>query len=220
MKILTFSYDDGVQFDERLMDIFERYGMRCTWNLNSGLMSEDKTFQKEHVQIRRMSPDKMKKVYKDHEIAVHMVTHPDPTTLSDEELYHELRDDKETLEKVFNRSVQGMAYPFGRYDDRVVKAVGDCGLRYARTVHSSRGFKMPQDPLRLSATCHHNDEKLFELAETFLAAKSEEPMLFYVWGHSYEFEVDNNWQRIEDFCRIMSGREDIAYLTNAQALLK
>ena len=77
---------------------------------------------------------------------------------------------------------------------------------------------MPQDPLRLNATCHHNDDKLFELAEQFLAAKPEEPMLFYVWGHSYEFDVNNNWERIEEFCKMLGGRDDIFYGTNAQCL--
>lgn len=34
-------------------------------------------------------------------------------------------------------------------------------------------------------------------------------MLFYVWGHSYEFDVNNNWERIEEFCKMLGGRDDI-----------
>lgn len=40
----------------------------------------------------------------------------------------------------------------------------------------------------------------------------------YVWGHSYEFDADDNWNRIEEFCRIVGGREDIWYATNIEII--
>jgi hypothetical protein len=39
-----------------------------------------------------------------------------------------------------------------------------------------------------------------------------------LWGHSYAFETDDNWNIIEDFCRLMEGHDDIYYATNSQAL--
>ncbi|MDE6853409.1 MAG: polysaccharide deacetylase, partial [Lachnospiraceae bacterium] len=81
-------------------------------------------------------------------------------------------------------------------------------------------FVLPQDPMRLQPTCHHNDDRLFELAEEFLAADPEpgQPMLFYIWGHSYEFDVEDNWDRIETLCQMLEGRDDIFYGTNAECL--
>jgi hypothetical protein len=38
----------------------------------------------------------------------------------------------------------------------------------------------------------------------------------YVWGHAKEFEVDGNWSLIEDFCALMSNRDDIWYATNIE----
>ena len=35
-KALTFSYDDGVEQDIRLVEILDKYGMKGTFNLNSG----------------------------------------------------------------------------------------------------------------------------------------------------------------------------------------
>ena len=35
-KALTLSYDDGVEQDIKLIDILNRYGLKCTFNLNSG----------------------------------------------------------------------------------------------------------------------------------------------------------------------------------------
>ena len=38
MKSLTFSYDDGVTQDVRLIEIFNKYGLKATFNLNSELL--------------------------------------------------------------------------------------------------------------------------------------------------------------------------------------
>lgn len=218
-KALTFSYDDDVEQDVRLLQIFEKHGMRCTWNLNSGLMEPDSHFFIGERRINRLTMQQAKSLYLDQEIAVHTCTHPDPTAISDEQLVREIADDKRGLEQAFECEITGMAYPFGKYSDHVVEIVRSCGIRYARTVVSTHSFALPEDPFRLGATCHHNDEALFDLARAFLEAKPEIPMLFYIWGHSYEFDVDDNWDRIEALCQLLGGREDIAYLTNAQALL-
>ncbi|MBQ2716635.1 MAG: polysaccharide deacetylase, partial [Clostridia bacterium] len=40
--------------------------------------------------------------------------------------------------------------------------------------------------------------------------------LFYIWGHTYEFEGDDNWNVIEEFAEFMGGRDDIWYATNIE----
>ena len=88
---------------------------------------------------------------------------------------------------------------------------------YCRTVISSNRFDIPRDWLRLQATCHHNDPKLNELANRFISAtRVGEPLLFYLWGHSYEFEADNNWELIEDLLAKIGGRDDTYYATNIE----
>ena len=76
---------------------------------------------------------------------------------------------------------------------------------------------MPTDWLRMPATCHHRNPKLMALAQSFVETKAtRSPKLFYLWGHSYEFERDNNWQLIEDFCAYMGNRKEIWYATNME----
>ncbi len=41
-------------------------------------------------------------------------------------------------------------------------------------------------------------------------------MLFYVWGHSYEFEANDNWNVIEEFAAMIGDRDDIWYATNIE----
>lgn len=39
-KALTFSYDDGRVFDRKLVEIFNRYGVKGTFHLNSGTLGK------------------------------------------------------------------------------------------------------------------------------------------------------------------------------------
>ena len=56
-----------------------------------------------------------------------------------------------------------------------------------------------------------------ELAKRFVEQKPIfQPWLFYLWGHSYEFDANQNWNVMEEFAAYMGGREDIWYATNIE----
>jgi hypothetical protein len=115
-----------------------------------------------------------------------------------------------------------MAWPFGTYNGETIRIAGECGLRYARGTVSTRIFTVPaadSERMNFQPTCHHDDPKLFDLAEEFISLKPDKPYVFYLWGHSYEFDVNNNWDRIEEFCRLVSGRDGIFYAVNREVLL-
>lgn len=218
-KALTFSYDDGVEQDIRLIEIFKKYGMRATFNLNSGQYAAEGTKYPEGQVHRRMTEKQVSDLYVQDgiEVAVHGSTHPwldhMPVNLCTKDLY----EDRCKLEKQFNTIVRGMAYPFGTYNDDVVACMKAVGIVYSRTVHSTHAFDMPSDWMRLPATCHHADPELMNLADRFLKGSGYgRPQLFYLWGHSYEFEGANNWNVIEDFCKLMAHRDDIWYATNIE----
>ena len=221
LKALTFSYDDGIEQDRKLVEIFNKYGMKATFNLNTGIQTPESNFEIEGVHINRMKQDGLAELYKGHEIAVHGLTHAAPTEMTKEELDTEFITDAKNIERIYGTYPVGMAYAYGCVNDIVAEYLKSIGIKYGRTVEASHSFEMPEEPIKLKATCHHDDEKLFELAEAFLKAepKENEPMLFYVWGHSYEFDVNNNWDRIEEFCKMMSGRADILYGTNRECLV-
>ena len=42
LKAVTFSYDDGTTQDIRLIELLNKYGLKSTFNLNSGLFSKNK----------------------------------------------------------------------------------------------------------------------------------------------------------------------------------
>lgn len=128
-------------------------------------------------------------------------------------------DDRREWERICRRPVFGMAYANGSYNDDVVRYLDILGIHYSRTVLSTHDFFIPRDWLRLPATCHHNDPALFELLERFIALNpranyNHAPKLFYLWGHSYEFNNNNNWDVFERFCNRAAGQNDIWYATN------
>jgi peptidoglycan/xylan/chitin deacetylase (PgdA/CDA1 family) len=218
LKALTLSYDDGVEQDRRLIEILGRYNIKGTFNINSGIQSGANKWQGDIV-IRRMNVRALPELYKGHEVAVHSLTHPHLESLDKETIINELEQDKLNLERIFGTKIHGMAYPYGTFNNLVMEAVRESKLRYARGVQSTMSFDIPQDLLRFQPTIHHRESGLMELAEAFIKLQPSKPQVFYVWGHSYEFDVDNNWQVIEDFCHLMADREDIFYATNAEALL-
>ncbi len=64
-KVLTMSYDDGRLEDRRLVELFNRYGIRGTFNLNGGLPRPERIPESEWVEL-----------YKGHEVACHTYHHP------------------------------------------------------------------------------------------------------------------------------------------------
>jgi len=219
-KALTFSYDDGFISDDRLVKLFDEHNLKATFNLSTGkYLSEDKEYREDWIWNYHKKSDATA-IYGNtvHEIAVHGYSHPFLATLPPASVAHEVLTDRRSLEEQFGRIIRGMAYPKGSYDDKVVDVLKACGIVYSRVVRSSHKFDLPSDWLRLEPTCHHDDPKLMELAKNFVDKKIRfHSQMFYLWGHTYEFMQNDNWNVIEEFVEFMSGREDeIWYATNIE----
>ena len=206
-KALTMSYDDGREQDKRLVELFNKFGIKGTFHLNSGWMDED---------LVKMRSEAVK-LYEGHEIATHSLTHPTLTRLSDTALVTEILEDRKNLEKLTGRIIRGHSYPNGAYNENVKQILKSLGIVYARAVSSTNDFEMPEDFMEWHPTCHHSAPDLMEKAKWFVEFnKAQYLKLFYVWGHSYEFDRDDSWGVIEEFCEYMSEHDDIWYATNIE----
>ena len=218
LKALTLSYDDANRQDKRLIAIMKQHGLKGTFNINSGAYGEK--YQGEEK--GRMSKQEAIDLYTDSgmEVAVHGNHHINLTKVPIELAIDEIMTDRKDLEKTFNRVVKGMAYAYGAYDDQVVDMLKKCGIEYSRTTICTGKFDLPTDWLRLQTTCHHKDECLMDFAKQFVEKKEDSRFwrndlsLFYLWGHSYEFDNDDNWGVIEKFAEYVGNRDDIWYATN------
>ena len=216
LKALTFSYDDGPKEDRRLVALFNKYNVKGTFNLNSQWLKN----REDNPNDEGIRASEVKELYKGHEVAVHGLTHPFLERLPVDKVAYEIVKDRENLEKLSDTIVRGMAYPFGTYNDNVVRVARDAGIRYSRTCHTHHSFKIDRDWLRMPSTCHQADERLFELAEQFLNLETNKPQILYIWGHAHEFDIldDMTWEKVEELCKMISGKKDIFYATNKQAL--
>lgn len=201
-KALTMSYDDGVPADKRLLEIFKSNGIKGAFHLNSARMA-DKT------------AEEIVELYSGQEISCHGKDHYSLNNLPDNSVLQQLIEDRIALEGICGSPVRGLSYPNGAFNTAILPILSAAGIVYSRTTISTQNFNMPENWLLWNPTCHHNDD-IADKAEKFKALNRPSLSLFYVWGHSYEFDNQNNWHIIESFCEDISGRDDIWYATNIE----
>ena len=195
------------------------YGLKATFNINSGLyLPEEVEREKMRGRLKRSEAIDL---YKNsgHEVAVHGLEHKFLSKLKTPEMVREVLEDRRNLENDFDTIVRGMAYAYSDYNAAAIEILKECGIVYSRAVASTLRFSFPTTWWAIAPTCHHNSEKLMELAEKFVTTTSRYPndnWLFYVWGHSYEFDDNDNWEVIERFAEYAGGKEDIWYATNIE----
>ena len=205
-KALTLSYDDGRVSDRRLVSILNGAGLKGSFHLNAGLLGQGE----------RLPASEIRSLYEGHEVAAHSLTHPTLARCPREQVARQILDDRAALEDIVGYPVRGFSYPNGSLSAEIAELLPLVGVEYARCVQTTGGFGLPEDFLRWQGTCHHRQDLAARGREFLELAKSQYLYLMYVWGHSYEFDNNGNWEIIEDFARALGGRDDIWYATNIE----
>ena len=219
-KAVTFSYDDGVMADKRLAELFDKYGMKGTFNF---------TFKV------RFTAEELQEIFfsKGHEIAVHGANHRANGNLRPIEGIRDVLDCRLELEKRCDRIIRGMAYPdsgisrIGIHTDyqTIKNYLSDLDIVYARTLGKDNdSFTLPEDFHAWMPSAHHDNPKIMEYIDKFLSIDTSEkvyhasrfPRLLYIWGHSAEFDVHENWDHIESICEKLANNDEIWYATNIE----
>ncbi len=226
MKAVTFSYDDGVTQDIRLIEILNKYQLKGTFNLNSGRLGQTRDLIRNGVTVSQNKNRKedLIRIYAGHEVAGHTVDHENLTKLSDREITKTVEADRLALSEIMGYEVVGMAYPGSGvvYDERTARVIRETtGMKYARADDSTENFELPSDLFLFnpSERQHNRFDKLFAMAEEFIQLKPETPKLFCIWGHAYEFDIQDTWDTMDRFCKLISQHDDIFYGTNKEVLL-
>ncbi len=216
-KAVTFSYDDGMRNDRRLVALLNRHGLRGTFNLNSGTLSADGAAD----DARNVRSSEVAALYAGHEVAVHGRRHETWNATLPAVAAADIARDRLALEALAGHPVEGSAYPCGLHSkgpaaDAALRALG---IVHARVVASRDDFAVPADFLDWNPTMHHSRPDAADLARRFLDAAdtpAAEPSLFYVWGHSYEFRTEEDWAKMDALCALFDGRDDVWAATNVE----
>ena len=225
-KAVTFSYDDGCRADIRLSKLFSSYGLKGTFNLNSnwlGKTSEDWRLTADEINEHIIS--------KGHEIAVHGAEHKANGNIRPIEGILDVSKCRVELENIFDMIIRGMAYPDtgicqfnnGTTMDDIEAYLKALDIVYSRTLGGKNEFfELPQNWYKWLPNAHHDHPDVFNLIDKFVGLEVPKslpkgsPKLFYLWGHAYEFDKNDNWDRIKNICQKLSGKEDTWYATNIE----
>lgn len=225
-KAVTFSFDDGVTQDIRLIEILNKYGLKGTFNINSGLLGLSGVLQigEKKVSHNKVKASEVKTIYAGHEVAVHTLTHPNLTQCDEETIIRQVEEDRKALSALCGYPVIGMAYPCGgvNNDERVAKIIRDnTPICYSRTITSTHAFDLQKENrLQFHPSVYYVEECFEDIVDKFLALETDEPQLLYIWGHSYEMDGGLiSWEKFEKICEKLANREDIFYGTNREVLL-
>lgn len=215
-KAFNITYDDGVLQDERFVALLNQYGIKGTFNLNSQLMKEQFSWTHPNgMPVTRLPAERAKHLYDGHEVASHTLTHPYMQDLSGEELYRQLKSDKENLEQFFGREVTGFAVPFDYYDDRIAACAKACGFAYARKSEFTGNYTPCADAYHWKTGIYHISPNLTNFVARFLNTE-EELAVCQIVGHSYDLDAENLWGTLELICAAVSKQDDIWFCTNAE----
>ena len=197
-KYFLLSFDDGTVWDGRFVELLNRYGVKCTFNLNSGLedfvwLYEDK------VPIRRQKLAQTVHQYRGHEVASHSLHHHWLNTLTPPQISREIGEDCAALKAIFGLEEIGFGVPFTACDERELRLIRKF-VRYIRLSAFSDSYALPEDPYHIPIHALYNDADVREKIAAF-AENTLEDSLFVMAGHSYEFEVLGHWGYMEDLLK-------------------
>lgn len=221
-KAVTFSFDDGVTQDIKVIELLNKYNIKGTFNLNSMLLGINGklTVGNTIVAHNKVNRSKVKEIYSGHEVAAHTLVHPNLTNLDEETIIYQVERDRIELSSLVDYDVVGMAYPCGgvNNNDRVAEIIkNNTGIKYCRTITSTKNYDLQDNYFRFNPTVHYSEEDFEQLVDNFLEMESLEPKLLYIWGHSYELDSEYiSWEKFERIIKKLSGKNDIFYGTNSQ----
>lgn len=203
-RALTMSFDDGKLADIRLAELFKKYGIKATFHYNSANIGKESY----------VTADDVRKIGEYHEVSCHGQTHAFLDKIPASFAVKEILEDKQALEDITGELVRGLSYPYGTYTNEILTLLPMLGIEYSRTINNTNSCYLPDNFLEWNPTCHqsHDIDKMWNKLMKF----NKHIRLLYIWGHSYEFDRDNTWERMENFCKMAGNNEEVWYATNIE----
>ncbi len=228
---VTTSWDDGHKLDTRLAALLKKYGIKGTFYI----CPQDREFKRTEL----LSTQEILSISQDFEIGGHTITHPHLSQITPAQAADEIAQSKTYLEGILQQEVTAFCYPYGDYNDTVKALVEKCGYKLARTTQRY-AFDVSPDLFALPTTfhtyAHYSDlhkilafakfsprmvKKLWDweaLAIALFEHTCQTGGVFHLWGHSWEVEKYNGWQKLENVLAYIATKKDVIHQTNTELL--
>ncbi|MBR6782052.1 MAG: polysaccharide deacetylase family protein [Clostridia bacterium] len=231
-KYITIRMDDGITQDARMMEIMRKYGVDCcTFYISSGLFGQSIVVYPDRPDVthkRYTRREIVAGVYDGFDVQSHTVNHYSLKGCGDSQVTSEITRDVAALKQIFGYRPVGVAWPGGDGDitDHTIDVVmettniryGSCTTR--NTYKGIKKFGLPQYFMRWYPTCSVSDADAQSLLEEFIAAPCTEDMLYFVWGHGFELDRFDSWDKFELMIKTIAAAaaadEDIVLVTNSE----
>ena len=225
MHIVTTSWDDGHQLDLKLARLLQKYDVKGTFYISPFYLKN------------RLTEAEIKELSKCHELGAHTLTHVDLTSVPINRAEKEVGGSKLYLEKVLGHEINMFCYPKGKYNQRIKEIVKKSGFLGARTCNVG-SFEFPMDPFEWQITlAASNGSPLMTLRIWIKSKISINALLdweirakllfdsflvkggiYHLWGHSWEIEDHDDWNKLERVLEYISERNGVQYKTNGEIM--
>jgi len=209
---LTGSWDDGTLADRRLVGIYKANGLKATWNLNSGLLGKT---QEETMFLSYVTKEEVSGLYEGQEVACHSCFHPHLYHQPDALILADMMQDRIALEELVGYPIVGVVSPMTpAHNARLTPLYQQAGFLHCRGSIEKGNYDVPDDFLNWNSTCHYNDDLLARWED--FETTHRPGQLFYVYGHSYSLDMNNDWDTFESFAAKAGKTENIWHATLAE----
>ena len=234
-SVMTTSWDDGHPLDLRIADLLASYGLAGTFYVS----------RKTSWPI--MTPREIRELSSKFEIGGHLIEHLSLDQLPDERALEQLLGSREWIEEVTGKPCRALCFPGGKYRRDQLGLVQKAGYLAARTTELlSTAFPRQVNGLALLSTTvqayphsrlsyaknalkRRSLANLFrtralfyghdwlELARNLLERTLCHRGVFHLWGHSWEIEQEQQWDRLKELLAVMAANRDkLTIMTNSE----
>lgn len=219
LKAVTFSFDDGVNNDIKVVNLLNKYGLKATFNINTGKASHDDKWIFEGKEVYHLTLEEMKNYYKGHEIASHSFSHPHIEKLTHQEKNEEIKKDLFNIEHNFQQKVKGFISPYGVRDDDLFLVMKENNILFGRGVFNTHKFDIPKNLLDYQPSLRMFEKDFDKVVDEFIKLKPTKKQVLFIWTHSYEINTKERWDEFENLLIKLSKQKDIYFCANSEALL-
>ena len=211
-KYFIFSLDDGTVFDREVIELFNEFEIRGTFNLNSNLPNY--SWWNDDKEIHRDNLMNIYHLYDGHEVASHTLTHPNLLKCDKDEIIRQVEGDLRYLRWIFNdKSISSFAIPFSDFNEKVINIIKkNTSATNIRLPVCDESFNYPEDLYHIKPTTISLKRATY-LLDKFIKCRKKEALFIYA-GHSYDFFMDDDsFAKFREFVRKVATNEKIEVIT-------